>query len=94
LKTAKEVLKEIDEQKKYPSQYDAEIYAEWFDFVNGLSFGGVSPEVKDAFDKANKIRMSLHDKIFGDKSPWAMKRAGSKVKVVWDKNKAKNLGLD
>jgi len=88
----KEIIRqELNEAKKYPSQDEAESMSDWYDAVNGISLFG--NEVRAEFDKADKIRIKLHLKIFGDKSPWSLDRKGNKTKVVWDKHKAEKLGL-
>ncbi len=86
-------LKELlNEAVKYPSQDEAEAMAEWYNAINSIYWGG-STQVRKEFEKADKIRLKLHPKIFGDKSPWTLERKGNKVKVKWDKTKADKLGL-
>lgn len=86
------IREELLKEAKYPSQYEAESLLDWSNATGGLSFGG-APEVKKAFDKAEKIRQDVWQKIFSDKSPWSVKASGKKAKVIWDPNKAKKLGL-
>ena len=90
----KEIIREelLNEAKKYPSQEEAHAVAEWFNAVNSIYFGA-APQVRKEFEKSDKIRIKLHSKIFGDKSPWALERKGNKAKVKWDKAKADKLGL-
>lgn len=94
LPTLQDTMKrrKLEEQKKYPPQEEAEAMVEWYNAVNSIYFGG-STEVRKEFEKADKIRVKLHQKIFGDKSPWSLERKGNKVKVNWDKTKADKLGL-
>ena len=86
----------VEEAKKYPSQYEAEALLNWTEAMGKISmdFGG-APVAKAAFDKAEKARTAVWDKIFGDKSPWKLVMKGSKGKrqVVWDNYKADQLGL-
>jgi len=78
--------------RKYPSQDDAEFMEE---LTNALDYiyTGDSALGKDMMNKLNKIRLSKWDIVFGDKSPWATKRGKKGIVVVYDKDKAKKLGL-
>jgi hypothetical protein len=80
--------------RKYPSQYDAEFMLEWFEANNNIWTGCSNVKLRDAFKKADDIRRKLHDKIFGDKSPWTIERTRRGKRVVkWDDQKAKAMGL-
>lgn len=94
LPTLKDTInkRRLEESKKYPPQEEAEALAEWYNAINSIYFGG-SIQVRKEFEKSDKVRLKLHPKIFGDKSPWTLERKGNKVKVKWDSEKARNLGL-
>lgn len=78
---------------KYPSQYEAEAMCDWYNASNQMWFGG-APMVREAFEKAEQIRIKLHMKVFGGESPWSIKRnKNGKAVVFWDKDKAEKLGL-
>lgn len=96
LDTLKKVIvesKQLNEGTQYPNQYAAEAMVEWMAAMNSLSLSGVDASVRDAVNKCENIRTNLHSQIFGEKSPWSMQRKGNKFVVVWDKDKAKKLGL-
>ena len=88
------IIKEelLKEGLTYPDQYEAEALVEWTNAVNSVYVGG-APLVREAFNKAEEIRIKMWDKIFGDKSPWTVKRKGKKLIVTWDNYKADKLGL-
>ena len=84
----------VEEAKKYPSQYEAEALANWTNAMNSISmdFGG-APMASKAYDKANKARLEVWDKIFGNNSPWKVVMKKNKLTVAWDNFKADQLGL-
>jgi hypothetical protein len=82
----------LTEGVSYPSQYDAETMLEWWSAMEKIS-GGESKEVRSAINECENIRFKVHQKIFGDKSPWSIKFKGSKKEVIWDNDKADKLGL-
>ena len=93
-KIIKEEIQIIAEDSwKYPTQDDADAMNDWYNAMNNVYIGASPQLVRKAFDKAEKIRTTLHTKIFGDNSPWSLKRNGNKTTVVWDKDKAKRLGI-
>lgn len=88
-KTYKEIM---NEAKKYPSQDEADALADWSNKMADVYVGG-APDVRKQFDKADKLRMGMFDKVFGDKSPWRTTRTNKGIKAEWDDIKAKGLGL-
>lgn len=82
----------IGESRRYPSQAEAEALVEWINAIDNLSFGG-SSIVRREFEKADKIRIVIWDRIFGDTSPWAVRKGRREREVYWDEQKAKNIGL-
>lgn len=87
------VQNRIDEGVKYPPQYDAEYLIEYTQAVQGLSAGGLSPQMQKLHQKIQSIHQKEWQRVFGDKSPWSVKLGGRKPKVIWDKFKAEKLGL-
>lgn len=86
----------VEEAVKYPSEDEAKNLLEWTMALEPLGMSmGTSPIVNKAFAKADKARMEVWDKIFGDKSPWrvAISSSGKKRSVIWDKFKAERLGI-
>ena len=80
--------------KDYPQQYDAETLADWLNNSNDLYLGGASEEVREAWYQSEEIRIKLHQKIFGENSPWNIRfDKNRKANVYWDKHKAKRLNL-
>lgn len=84
--------------RKYPSQEDAQMLV---DIMNdkGIYTGACSPEFKklgEEFNTAPKGWKKLYDKAFGLKSPWAYDidyKHNNKRTLIWDKRKAKTLGI-
>ena len=84
----------LKEAIKYPSQDDAEVLVDWYNNLNKIYIGSASPEIRKAFEKADQIRIDLHKKIFGDKSPWSTRLGRNReAEIYWDENKAMKLGL-
>ena len=86
----------VEEAKKYPTEDEAKNLLAWTMALEPLGMSmGTSPIVNKAFAKADKARMEVWDKIFGDKSPWKVVMKGSRGKraVEWDKFKADQLGI-
>ena len=84
--------KEIKESIKHPSEAEVRLLINW---SNSLVFPLTGSQVvKDAFHKAEDYRLKVWDWVFGDNSPWSVKR-GSKTmySYFWDEDKAKRLGL-
>ena len=54
------------------SQEDAEFLADWFNYSNQVSTGIISKDLKDAFDKADDIRIGLTQSMF-ENSNWRFK---------------------
>ena len=67
--------------KKY-NQDDAQFICDWFNAVNSLHIGFINPELRKAFEKADQIRMKLHQEIL-DNSNYILDRTKSgKAKLV------------
>ena len=81
--------------KKYPTQDDAEFLVEFYNFLNNVSVSG-STIGKKIVDKCYTISRKEWDRVFGENSPWSTKKnlKNWKVRVVWDSEKAKRLGLE
>ena len=83
-------------KQDYPTQDDAEFMADWFNGVNdlfGMSGTVTNVGLLKAWNASEMKRREIHGEIFGDKSPWSIKRSGRNAKVVWDKDKAVRLGV-
>jgi len=84
----------MKDKKKYPTQYDAESLADWFWNANKVFLGGASKEIRKAFYECENVRLKMHQEVFGNNSPWSMRKLpNGKPQVYWDHNKAKKLGL-
>ncbi len=83
----------ITEGVKYPTQDEAEAIVDWTNKTNSIYFGGAGTEIRNAFNKCEKVRLQQWNRIFDDDSPWVAERKGSKLAVKWDKTKAERLGL-
>jgi hypothetical protein len=69
------------------SQEDAEFLADWFNYSNQVSTGIISKELKDAFDKADDIRIDLTQSMF-ENSRWRFSFVGKNkriAKIYYDK---------
>lgn len=82
----------LTEGTKHPTRDEAESLVEWTNYVSQVYLAN-APIVKKAFEKSENIRLSVWNEIFGDKSPWSVKRKGKKLIVAWDKEKAIKLGI-
>ena len=80
----------------YPGQDEAQAVVDWFKGMNNVYLGSceVSDQLREAFEKAESIRRSEWERIFGDNSPWNHKGNGKSLSLVWDDDKAKRLGID
>ena len=94
-------LKRDDEIKKnYPRQDEAQMLADWWSAISTIypSSSDINEETRNAFNKAEEIRIELHRKVFGSDSPWSARikhlRSGNKMEIYWDDNKARSLGLE
>lgn len=85
--------KYLNEAAKHPSQDSAEIIAKLKDMFSSLSYGGVDSDIRKKIEQMDKIRLSMWDSAFGDKSPWSIKLRKGRSDVYWDDNKAEKLGL-
>jgi len=85
----------LEEGVKYPSQDDAEFMVELTNAMFGVYYGSASPKMRKLYEKMDELRRKSWWNVFGDNSPWTSVKKGSsgKLKVVWDKTKAKSLGL-
>jgi hypothetical protein len=63
------------------TQEDAEFLADWFNNSNQVSTGIASKELKDAFDKADDIRIGLTQKMF-ENSNWRFKFVGRNKRIA------------
>lgn len=81
--------------RTYPSQYDAQFLVDLMNAENKLSAAGTTDysKAQDIINQIIKLRLEKWDIVFGDKSPWSVKRGAKGLKVEWNKNKAKNLGI-
>lgn len=81
--------------KDYPTQYDAEFMVELAMLLQNISTAGTSSftDAKQMINEVDKKRMDKWDAVFGDSSPWSTVRGGKGLKVKWNKDKAKRLGL-
>ncbi|OPZ91780.1 MAG: hypothetical protein BWY74_01842 [Firmicutes bacterium ADurb.Bin419] len=80
--------------RKYPSQETAEFIVEIFNFFNTVSTSGVDKEVVRDFEEMDVMRQKMFVKNFGDHSPWKCTMTKKRtLKVVWDAEKARKLGL-
>ena len=52
------------------NQEDAQFMADWNNLANQLNSGIVSKEIKTAFEKADNIRIQIHQKVFSPESKW------------------------
>ena len=52
------------------NQEDAQFMADWHNLANQLNSGIVSKEIKTAFEKADNIRIQIHQKEFSPESKW------------------------
>ena len=84
---------------EYPTQDEAQMMVDWYNSMHFVytDSSDISDEYKEAWKKADDIRISLWTKTFGTDSPWRMnlKRnlRSTKGVLVWDKEKAEVLGL-
>jgi|TARA_R100001530_G_scaffold32491_1_gene25529 uncharacterized protein Yka (UPF0111/DUF47 family) len=68
------------------SQEDAQFMADWFNLINQLwiGTGKVSKEIKKEFEKADEIRIKLHQKVFSNQSNWkASFNKKHKLTISW-----------
>ena len=80
----------------YPGQDEAQAAIDWFKGTNNVYMTScdISDQLREAFEKAETIRQSECERIFGDNSPWNHKGDGQSLSLVWDDDKAKRLGID
>jgi hypothetical protein len=58
------MIKKGNNMKAKYTQEDAQLMADWFNTVNSLNTtANISKDVKDFFDKAEKIRIKIHQKV-------------------------------
>lgn len=81
----------LNETVNYPTQEDAEAVLELVNALNNISFSTTSKMVSEKFRQIEEIRRDLVGVVVGDNSPWSFKRSGNKIKLIWDKEKAKNI---
>jgi hypothetical protein len=91
-------IRPLGEDRSYPSQDDAQYAADIYNVLNSISTGGAGQEARKANEKLWAIYKEYFDYACGDKSPWKFDRKGkggmwANVKVVYDKDKAENLGI-
>ncbi len=80
--------------RNYPSQETAELIVDLFNFFNTVSTAGVDKEAMRDFERMDVIRQEMFVKNFGNNSPWKCELTKQrKLKLVWDKEKAKKLEL-
>lgn len=81
--------------KDYPTQYDAEFMVELAMLLQNISTAGTSSftDAKNMINQMDKMRLEKWDVVFGDNSPWSTARGKKGLKVKWNKDKAKRLGL-
>ncbi len=86
----------MEARRDYPSQEDAEFMVDWLKAMGSVSSAGVDSKIKEAFNKADALRLNLWEYAFGAKSPWKVVKSGKNgnPKVVWDKEKAASLKLE
>jgi hypothetical protein len=79
---------------KYPTQEDAQFLVDYRNFLNNALIAGSSVGSK-IVNKSYEISQKEFDRVFGDESPWALKKNNSnyKFEIKWDDEKAKRLGL-
>ena len=80
---------------KFPAREEADSMTDWMNVLSGLSFGGAAKAFK-VFKKADAIRIKHHEKVFGDDSPWCLKRNidSGQYFFEWDMAKAERLGIE
>ena len=88
----------MKKRKKYPSQDDAQFMLDWLGALNSIGTGSTSDKIRKAFNRADTIRIKLHQEIFGDKSPWSVARierkgTSDKKIVKWNTEKADKIGI-
>jgi len=81
----------LQEGKKYPSQYDAEMMVEYASAVNNLSSGGLTAPYEKFRSAAMKAHSKLWEKTFGPKSPWKVVMKRGKQAVEWDSSKGQQF---
>lgn len=85
-------------EKDFPNQNTVEFVAEFMSHMNLINKqktgnAGFDSKVKSIFKKIDELGYEMWNIAFDDDSPWAANPKGKKIKVVWDKNKAKKLGI-
>ncbi len=83
----------LSENRRYPSQEDAQFVLDWIDALNNIYRGGSSTELRTALDAQLKTVQQFYQKMFNDQSPWTVVRSGNKMKLKWDKDKASKLSI-
>lgn len=83
-------------KKDYPRQDEAQALIEWTNAVNDvyLSSCDISEIFQKKFKRADKIRQSLWERVFGVNSPWSVTtKKNRKLTFYWNDDKAKKIGL-
>lgn len=87
-------------KRRYPTQEDCQLL---IDAMNQppVYYGACSPEFRKFGEKLStrpKNWEKMFDKCFGSKSPWNVRiketRGGHRRELYWDKEKAKQLGIN
>lgn len=89
-----EVLSEV--KRDYPSKPSVEFMTSLMNALNDFksSIGYLEDEYKNFHKKVMAITTPLFDKTFGNDSPWTVSGSGGKMKIKWDKKKAKKLEIE